>query len=651
MKQKLKMLFVFAAVICLSFIFSAAANADTVITAEVIPETYDSIRVDFRCGASYMTSTQFYVSFDADTLKYVSVETLSEKDGDFGTAKLVENGKLLVSFFASAHAFNNDMLTLHFDLINHKATSDFDFSSSFLNLYVSKDNSGADSAVTDDAELIWNVYDMIGLSLSVPADALIYDKGEAATPNLDGLTIYGMWPNEHRILIPSEVCTIDTSQFNGNKNGIYNITVSYRGFKTSYSVAVGVPTPESLRIEKNPNKMSYKQDSTEDFDTTGLVIVGYYPDQGGLYEVIDSDEYTITGFDTSAAPGKQTITFSYFGVSVSLDITITEHNPDKIVIEKLPDSLTYKQNATDSISLDGIVVKAHFDGGKEIRTLNINDLTVSGFNPSAEPGKQTITITYRKQKATFDITLESAIEKPVKIEIVSKPIQLTYVQNSKETFVSTGLKVNAVYADGREELIRINDLKIEGFNTKSAVGTQTITVRYYNCSDTFEIRIEAPTGPDIPRKIEITKLPDKLIYEQGTTEKFDLTGMQAVAIFEDENGKKREETVVLSDVKVEDFNTETLGWLPVYISYKGCMTVITVNIVEATVKYMLGDVNNDGDIGTADARLALRMAVGLDEKTPDKVLAADINKNELVETSDARMILRAAVGLEDLSKK
>ncbi|MBQ6067175.1 MAG: fibronectin type III domain-containing protein [Clostridia bacterium] len=65
-----------------------------------------------------------------------------------------------------------------------------------------------------------------------------------------------------------------------------------------------------------------------------------------------------------------------------------------------------------------------------------------------------------------------------------------------------------------------------------------------------------------------------------------------------------------------------------------------------------GDVDNDGKVTSADARLALRRSVRLEsfEEGSAEYLACDVDGTPGVSSSDARLILRAAVGLEDLSK-
>ena len=68
-----------------------------------------------------------------------------------------------------------------------------------------------------------------------------------------------------------------------------------------------------------------------------------------------------------------------------------------------------------------------------------------------------------------------------------------------------------------------------------------------------------------------------------------------------------------------------------------------------------GDVDGNGKIESADARLALRASVGLTEKgdvAKDSVgyLACDVDGDGKVTSADARLILRASVGLEDPAK-
>ena len=61
--------------------------------------------------------------------------------------------------------------------------------------------------------------------------------------------------------------------------------------------------------------------------------------------------------------------------------------------------------------------------------------------------------------------------------------------------------------------------------------------------------------------------------------------------------------------------------------------------------YRLGDVNFDGKITAADARLALRFAARLETPTAEQFIVANVIVNEKIEASDARLILRVSAQL------
>ena len=66
-------------------------------------------------------------------------------------------------------------------------------------------------------------------------------------------------------------------------------------------------------------------------------------------------------------------------------------------------------------------------------------------------------------------------------------------------------------------------------------------------------------------------------------------------------------------------------------------------------KAFWGDLNGDYEVTSADARIALRAAVGL-EKLPTHIIArADFNRHGKLTSGDARTLLRIAVGLESLT--
>nr|MCR5041534.1 hypothetical protein [Clostridia bacterium] len=65
---------------------------------------------------------------------------------------------------------------------------------------------------------------------------------------------------------------------------------------------------------------------------------------------------------------------------------------------------------------------------------------------------------------------------------------------------------------------------------------------------------------------------------------------------------------------------------------------------------LLGDIDGNGSVEPADARLALRASVGLETILPGtpEFTAADADGNGVIEPADARAVLRSSVALEPL---
>ena len=65
----------------------------------------------------------------------------------------------------------------------------------------------------------------------------------------------------------------------------------------------------------------------------------------------------------------------------------------------------------------------------------------------------------------------------------------------------------------------------------------------------------------------------------------------------------------------------------------------------------LGDANRDGDINASDARLIIRLAVGLNNASTDDLTVCDVDGDGAIGSSDARIVLRVTVGIENLYNK
>lgn len=81
-----------------------------------------------------------------------------------------------------------------------------------------------------------------------------------------------------------------------------------------------------------------------------------------------------------------------------------------------------------------------------------------------------------------------------------------------------------------------------------------------------------------------------------------------------------------------------------------CNAVVEERVIPALenpdADIMLGDVNKDGKITAADARLALRISAKLDTADEYRFVAADMDKNGKITAADARKILRISAKLD-----
>ena len=161
-----------------------------------------------------------------------------------------------------------------------------------------------------------------------------------------------------------------------------------------------------------------------------------------------------------------------------------------------------------------------------------------------------------------------------------------------------------------------------------------------------EIDKEGPAIYDATEKTYFSS-PVIYIYKPSKLVVYDVIDVDFVTV----SGKSKvPSTEYLSD----EFHTYPTYVQSMNITTKGTYTIIAKDILgnrsEYTVMYtdLPGDIDQDGNITAADARLALRAAVELEHYAvgTEKFALADYDRNGKITSADARYILRVAVGLE-----
>ena len=99
-------------------------------------------------------------------------------------------------------------------------------------------------------------------------------------------------------------------------------------------------------------------------------------------------------------------------------------------------------------------------------------------------------------------------------------------------------------------------------------------------------------------------------------------------------------------VKGEYFMKILSVFMSVLLIFSLCFTA-TAAETDSPVMYPLGDATYDGVIGAEDARLILRLVVGLEMVPALNLLYSDCDFDGIITAADARLALRISVGLEE----
>lgn len=122
-----------------------------------------------------------------------------------------------------------------------------------------------------------------------------------------------------------------------------------------------------------------------------------------------------------------------------------------------------------------------------------------------------------------------------------------------------------------------------------------------------------------------------------------------VAVFADSTGAFKTNEAV-SEVVSEDASEEETSKNVEDTTKKDPVTTTEDTSEEPpVVKYHLGDVNLDGIITAADARLALRTSAQLETLDAVQFVNADVVTDGKIQANDARLILRVSAKLESES--
>ena len=256
------------------------------------------------------------------------------------------------------------------------------------------------------------------------------------------------------------------SGYDKTKVGKQTVTVSYGDYSANFDVTVnGI---SSIKVTP-PTKTTYLEG--QDLNTDGMVVTAVTSDN---QRITVPAGYSVRGFNKTKL-GKQTITVTYQGLSTEFEVNV---NSVKSIELTKPTKLEYKYG--ESLDTSGMSVKAIYDDNQS--EVIKSDYSVTGYDKT-KSGTQTITVTYRNQTATFDVTVAEPVI--TKFEITTPPTTTEYYVG--QDLKTDGMVVTVTFED--ESTKTTTAYTLSGYD-KNTVGAQTVTVSYKGFSATFDVTVK-----------------------------------------------------------------------------------------------------------------------------------------------------------------
>ena len=327
---------------------------------------------------------------------------------------------------------------------------------------------------------------------------------------------------------------------------------------TDYTVSVK-DSVKKITLNTTP-KTDYKYNDEIDV-STGVITV----ESGSGTKDIQVTESMITGYDKTTL-GKQTITITYGGQTVTYEVTVKDYVTD---ISVSPTSVTGKYNDELSklITDNNITYTVTYAKAGAKTPVVLAESMVAGYNKT-DIAEQNLTVTYTDNDvdsatngqaftATLKITLNDNIES---MEILSTPKQnykygepLDIIGGTIEVVKSSGIQIIPI----TESMVKELDGS-EFDNTK--LGTRNLNVIYGGIIKTYEVTVS-----DYVVGIILTP-PTKTKYQYG--ESLDLTGGTVQKIMAS-NAVTTAVALTDSSVNVSAFNPNQIGTQVINVTYEG----------------------------------------------------------------------------------
>lgn len=184
---------------------------------------------------------------------------------------------------------------------------------------------------------------------------------------------------------------------------------NFKGIILDYKVL------ESIEFNESELQKSFKTD--EYFDQDEIVIKAHY--LNGITETLEKDDYKITKPDTTKL-GTQTVTITFGDKTLEYDVEVTEQTANITGITVDASEAQTDYYLAKSLSRTGLIVKAQYDDGSEIRinqsvkeNIDGKDVYKVGLKlrtgeSATAIGKKNVDVTYKEKTASYEVNYSAA---------------------------------------------------------------------------------------------------------------------------------------------------------------------------------------------------------------------------------------------------
>lgn len=486
--------------------------------------------------------------------------------------------------------------------------------------------------------LVMTVVMFLSVPFVLPVSAADYETGTYLVTASQGAKLYKSAMEEYDFVnVASEGAYINIIKTeNGFGYTVFDSVYGWVDLSSGLKFIDSMPTvtdknkiegAKAIHITKAPKKKTYIA-GEESADITGLEVSLVFNDE--YSSSMPVTDYKVA-FPELNTPGVKKVTVFYGGFTTTFEITVVKVPVTGIVITK-PSKTTYIEG--EAVSFDGLTVTAYFSDGRNDGkgiVLDKDDYIIRGVkegDTSLSPGTYEVTVEYMYPEITASFNIYVTEKSVTSLKLLKIPATLNLYQG--QTFNPADFQLQATYDNGETEIIK--DFYIEYDNMQVGTG-YTAKIYYMDKYVAFEYSVLELHETGI-------ELGDTSRVGSYAEDEVSFINLKVYVVYNSGEKKLTEDYEITHNIDIF-----TIGKYPVKVTY-GDYSAEFEYTVSRRNETRIGDVNLDGVVRAADARLALRAAAKLENLSSEAFAAADVDFDKKVSAKDARKILRVSAGLE-----